>query len=165
VYLLDASALITAHNTYYPVDDIPEFWEWISHQGAIGNIRIPVEILEEILAGSKKDDLLVAWMTDNKENLRLHEDVNPELVNMIVTQGYAADLTDDEIIKIGRDPFLIAYGFANAAERCVVTAEPSAPSKQRANRRIPDVCRQFGVPCQNPFTVYKTLGFKTAWKR
>lgn len=165
MYLFDASVLITAHNTYYPVDDIPEFWEWLSHQGTIGNIKIPVEILEEVLAGSKKDDLLVAWMKDNKETLRLHEDVDAALVNTIVTQGYAADLTDDEIIKIGRDPFLVAYGLANPTERCVVTAEPSAPSKQRANRRIPDVCGQFGVPCQNPFMVYKTLGFKTSWKR
>jgi Domain of unknown function (DUF4411) len=165
LYLFDASVLITAHNTYYPVDDIPEYWEWISHQGTIGNIKIPIEILEEVLAGSKKDDLLVAWMSDNKEILRLHEDVDAALVNTIVTQGYAADLTDDEIIKIGRDPFLIAYGLVNPTERCVVTAEPAAPSKQRANRRIPDVCSQFRVPCQNPFTVYKSLGFKTSWKR
>jgi hypothetical protein len=165
VYLFDASVLITAHNTYYPVDDIPEFWEWISHQGTIGKIKIPIEILEEVLAGTRKDDLRVAWMTDNQETLRLREDVNPVLVNTIVTQGYAADLTDDELIEIGRDPFLIAYGLTNPAERCVVTAEPSAPSKQRANRRIPDVCKQFGIPCQNPFTVYKTLGFKTNWNR
>jgi hypothetical protein len=104
VYLFDASVLITAHNTYYPVDDIPEFWEWICHQGTIGNIKLPIEILEEILAGTRKDDLLVAWMTGNKETLRLRDDVNPGLVNTIVTQGYAPDLTDDELIEIGRTP-------------------------------------------------------------
>jgi hypothetical protein len=34
LYLLDANVLITAHNTYYAIDQVPEFWEWIAHQGA-----------------------------------------------------------------------------------------------------------------------------------
>lgn len=29
LYLLDANELITAHNLYYPIDVVPEFWEWL----------------------------------------------------------------------------------------------------------------------------------------
>jgi hypothetical protein len=27
LYLFDANVLITANNTYYPVSDVPEYWE------------------------------------------------------------------------------------------------------------------------------------------
>ncbi len=104
-------------------------------------------------------------MTGHKDVLRLKETVNPAIVNKVVTEGYAPNLTDDELEAIGRDPFLIAYALARPDDRCVVTVEVSAPAKQRQNRRVPDVCNTFGVACQNPFQVYRTLGFSTAWKR
>ena len=62
LYLFDANVLITASNTYYPIDQIPEFWEWLQFQGQAGKIKLPVEIMEEILAGKKDDDPLLAWM-------------------------------------------------------------------------------------------------------
>lgn len=165
LYLFDANVLITASNTYYPLDGVPEFWAWIDHQATNGCIKLPVEILDEVLAGSKKEDPLLDWITARKDVLRLKEDVEPSLVNRVVTEGYAPDLADDELIEIGQDPFLIAYGLANAAERCVVTVEVSKPGKKRQNRKIPDVCNHFGVNCQNPFQAYRSLGFSTAWKR
>ena len=152
MHLFDANVLITASNTYYSIDQIPEFWGWIDHQAANDRIKLPVEILEEVLAGSKKEDPLLAWMTDHKDVLRLTETVDPTLVNKVVTEGYAPDLTDDELEEIWRD------------DRCVVTVEVSAPGKQPQNRRVPDGCNTFGVKCQNPFQIYRSLGFSTSWK-
>lgn len=165
LHLFDANVLITASNMYYPLDGVPEFWEWIDHQATNGRIKLPVEVLDEVLAGSKKEDPLLDWMTTHKDVLRLKEKVDPSLVNKVVTEGYAPDLTDDELIEIGQDPFLIAYALAKTAERCVVTVEVSSPSKKRQNRKVPDVCTHFGVNCQNPFQVYRSLGFSTAWKK
>ncbi len=54
MYLFDANALITASKTYYPIDQIPEFWDWIDHKATNGWIKLPAEILDEVLAGSKK---------------------------------------------------------------------------------------------------------------
>ena len=34
-------------------------------------------------------------------------------------------MTDDEIEKIGRDPFLVAYAVGHVSERCIVTTEHS----------------------------------------
>ena len=163
LHLFDANVLIEASNKYYPLDGVPEFWEWIVHQASNGLIKLPVEILEEVLAGSKKVDPLLAWVTAHKEVLRFNEEVVSSLVNRVVTEGYAADLTDGELIEIGQDPFLIAYALANTLERCVVTVEVSSPSKKRQNRKISDVCNYFGVNCQNPFRVYRSLGFSTRW--
>lgn len=165
LYLFDANVLITASNLYYPLDAVPEFWDWIDHQATNGRIKLPVEVLEEVLAGSKKEDPLLDWVTARKEVLRLKENVDPSPVNKVVTEGYAPDLTDDELIEIGQGPFLIAYALAKRPERCVVTVEVSSPAKKRQNRKIPDVCNTFDVNCQNPFQVYRSPGFSTAWKK
>ena len=169
LYLVDANVLITANNTYYPIDSVPEFWEWIAHQGEANAIKIPVEIYEEIKGGTtdEEKDLLFAWITekDIKTALMLQEEVNPGHVANCTSNGYAADLTDDELLQLGRDPFLIAYAMASPADRCVVTNEVSAPSKQRQNRRVPDVCSTMGVDCCNTFAMLKALGFKTGWKK
>jgi len=45
----------------------------------------------------------------NKATLLLGEEVDSDLVQIVVNEGYAHDLTDDELEQIGRDPFLIAY--------------------------------------------------------
>jgi hypothetical protein len=165
VFLFDANVLITASNLYYPLDQIPEFWEWIDYQATNGHIKLPFEIINEVLAGGKNEDLLLDWMIDHKDELTLKEKVDPALANKVVVEGYAPDLRDDELIEIGQDPFLIAYALAKPAERCVVTVEISSPSRKRQNRKIPDVCQQFGVQCQNPFQAYRALGFKTGWKQ
>ena len=165
LYLFDANVLITAGNSYYQIDQIPEYWAWVQHQGTIGNIKIPIEIYEEVLAGRKNDDPLLDWMKDkvNQVALRLDEAVNVALVQEVVSKGYAPDLTDDELEEIGRDPFLIAYAMAGN-ERCVVTTEVSRPSRKRHNRKLPDVCNSFSIACFNPFQVNRALGFSTGWK-
>jgi|ERR1019366_985926 hypothetical protein len=166
LYLLDANILITANSTYYPIDQVPEFWDWLQHQAAGGNVKIPLEVMEEILAGRKDNDPLLDWITNDeiKAAFLLNERVEAALVQQVVTTGYAADLTDDEVEKIGRDPFLIAYGLFDRAERCVVTTEVSAPSKQRQNRKIPDVCQAVGVQCFGPFDLNRSLRFHTGWR-
>ena len=37
LYLLDANVLITANLSYYPLDQVPEFWGWIQHQAQSGS--------------------------------------------------------------------------------------------------------------------------------
>ena len=165
LYLLDANILITANSSYYPIDQVPEFWSWLQHQGATGNVKIPLEIMEEILQG-REDDPVVRWLSAdaNSDALRFSETVDAALVQLVVMTGYAPDLTDVELEQIGNDPFLIAHALANPTDRWVVTTEVSRPAKQRQNRKIPDVCGIFGVPCCGPFALNRTLGFNTRWR-
>jgi hypothetical protein len=139
LYLLDANVMITANSSYYPIDQVPEFWSWLQHQGASGHVKIPLEIIEEVLEG--RNDPLLDWISqdENKDVLLLDETVDAALVQRVVSTGYANDLSDDEVEKLGRDPFLIAYVLYNPSDRCVVTTEVSRPSAQRQNRKIPDV--------------------------
>jgi hypothetical protein len=147
----------------------PEFWDWLLYQASSNIIKMPIEIYEEIKLGGKdaQKDLLYKWVAGGavKKTLVLAEGVNANNVSSCTKNGYAPDLTDDEILQIGRDPFLIAYAMASPQDRCVVSNEVSAPSKTRHNRKIPDVCQTMGVQCCNIFQMTRTLGFKTGWKK
>lgn len=167
VYLIDANVLITAHHLYYPVDAVPEFWDWLVHQGNAGEIKMPIETLEEVKDGSNdaERDLLFAWIQNdaNKAAILFEEDVQPALVQRVTNQ-YAEDLTDNELESIGRDPFLIAHALADPGNRCVVTTEVSKRRLLRQNRRIPDVCADVGVQCCDTFTMLRALRFSTRWR-
>lgn len=169
LYLLDASVLITAHNSYYPVDSVPEYWEWLAYQGEQGRVKMPFEIFEEVKDGpdDADKDLLFAWLQEDahKKALLLDDVVDPGLVQSVLTKGYAPDLTDDEVEQIGRDPFLTAYALSDKGKRCVVTVEISKPSKQRHKRKLPDVCNSFGQDWCDPFGFNRALGFSTQWKQ
>jgi len=59
------------------------------------------------------------------------------------------------------DPWLVAY--AGAHGMTLVTQETPAPMS-RNNVKIPDVCRQFGVPWQNTFEILEALGVAFTWR-
>ena len=166
LYLLDASVLITAHQNYYPIDRVPEFWGWLQHMGATGNIKMPLEIYEEIKDGPTdgEKDLLFAWIQDaeNRSSILLKEEVDIAVLQDVVNKGYANDLMDVEVEQIGRDPFLVAYAM-NGNERCVVTTEVSKPSKKRQNRHLPDVCKSMNVLSCDTFELNRNLSFRTDW--
>jgi len=162
LYLLDANVLITAHNTYYPIARIPEFWNWLRFQGESNLVKIPQEIIDEV---EQDEDQLVQWFKkrENREALVFHEEADPIYVQKVLDKGYANDLSDYEIEAVGRDPFLVSCAFANREDRCVVTLEQSKLSKQRHNRKIPDVCHDMGVQCFDTFQMNRALDFTTNW--
>lgn len=55
LYLLDANVLIDANRDYYPIGRIPEFWEWLVEMGSENQVKVPIEVYEEVKDG--KDDL------------------------------------------------------------------------------------------------------------
>ena len=167
LYLLDACVLIDANRDYYPIERVPEFWEWLLEMGKLDRIKIPQEFYEEVIfprPPKDKKDPLVEWLKNYKDTLVLDEEAVVDQVTRVLEHGYASDLTDEELIKIGRDPFLVAYALVNLQKRSVVTTEHSRPSRHRANRKLPDVCNDFDVRCINTFTLIQELDFGTGWR-
>lgn len=170
IYLLDANTLIDAKRDYFEFERVPEFWEWLQHHGGIGNVKIPIEIYEEFEETKNANgdrDALAEWASDEEVRMALlfREDVDPRIVSSVITQGYCQSPTDQEIEKMGRDPFLIAHALRDVSNRMIVTTEVSKPTRQRANRQVPDVCRDLGVRCINTFQLLRELDFKTGWKK
>ena len=162
LYLLDASVLITANRTYYPLERIPEYWAWIVNCGNQERVKIPREMYDEINRG---DDDLKCWLRDNRDVLLFDEEVDARYVKTVLASGYAPDLNDVELERLGADPFLIAYALVDPAERQVVTTEVSRRSATRANRMIPDVCDDLKIKCMTPFGLNQALNFTTNWQR
>ena len=155
LYLLDANVLIRAHEDYYPVDRIPQFWSWLLLQAELDLIKMPRVIFDEV---TPPPGPLADWLKqpEVKEELVLNEPITG--VNHVIEKGYAPDLNDVEIMKFGKDPFLIAAALAGP-DRVVVTREVSKPTMTRANRKIPDVCAAFGIVSISDFKLYSILNF------
>ena len=168
LYLLDANTLITAKNQYYEMHRVPEFWSWIVYQGELSQIKLPIEIYDELADKSTaKDDRdeLAHWVDDaaNKPSILLDEAPDMDHVSRVTYGGYIANPTDEDIIKMGADPILISYALRDIENRTIVTTEISKPKRVGANRHVPDVCRDLGVNCINTFELLKVLDFRTDW--
>lgn len=168
LYLLDANTLIDAKRDYYPISRVPEFWDWLIFQGQQGNIKIPVEVYEEFSDSRDNDgkkDSLATWaeQVEVKNALLFEEEAEQDLVARITYGGYLANPTDEELEKIGRDPFLISYALKDIENRCIVTTESSKPSRLGANRHVPDVCKDFNIRCINNFQMIREMNFSTSW--
>ena len=160
LYLVDANVLIRAHEDYYPLDRVPQFWEWLAQQALADRIKMPFEIHNEIAVstGPLKD-----WICSQeiRQALILEEEADADVVDRVLREGYGENLTDSELEQIGQDAFLIAYALA-AQDRVVVTKETRRPRAQRVNRKIPDVCDALDVHPMSDFELYRTLRFTTA---
>ena len=127
LFLIDANVLIRAHEDYYPIDRVPQFWQWLEQEARVNRLKMPLEIFSEI-ADSKGP--LRDWICgpDVKKALVLDEEAAQDLLDEVLTEGYGEDLTEVDLEKIGSDAFLIAYALAER-DRVVVTKETSRPKK------------------------------------
>ncbi|MEL6799852.1 MAG: DUF4411 family protein [Pseudomonadota bacterium] len=165
MHLLDANVLIRADADFYPLDRIPQFWDWLAEQGANGNVKIPLEIYDEITAGN---GALPDWVADNdvKAALLLDEEPDTVLVQHALDNGYQAqhaNFNDGELIKIGRDAFLVAYALA-ADGRVIVTREVSRRTKRLGASKLPDACDDCGVSWTTDYEMYRLLDFNLKGK-
>lgn len=158
LYLMDANVLIRAHADYYPLDRLPLFWAWLLSMAEAGRVTMPLEIFEEV-CGSP--DLLGQWLrrTEVRRAIVLNEPTNMVEVQKVIAEGYASDLNDVELLSLTRDPFLVAAGLGGP-DRVVATREVSKPKKQRANRKVPDVCAAMGLVCISDFELWRRLDFR-----
>lgn len=158
MYLMDANVLIRANGDYYPIDRVPPFWRWLFEKAEAGEVKMPVEIYEEVC---KSPDLLGQWLRDAnvRRSLVLDEATDLDAVRRVIRLGYAPDLDDVELLTLTRDPFLVAAALM-ATGRIVATREVSKITQTRARRKVPDVCGTMGIECINDFELWRRLDFR-----
>ncbi len=121
---------------------------------------MPRQIYDEV---ASSPDLLGQWLRrpDIRKAIILAEATNMAIVQTVITQGYAPDLDDIELMSLTRDPFLIAAALAGS-DRIVATREVSKRTQQRAKRKVPDVCATMGIECINDYELWRRLDFRIA---
>ncbi|MCU7928874.1 MAG: DUF4411 family protein [Candidatus Thiodiazotropha sp. (ex Dulcina madagascariensis)] len=94
----------------------------------------------------------------------LDEEIDQVQVAQITYDGYTPTPSEDDLEKMGNDPFLLAYAYLDPENRVVVTTEVSKPKRKGANRHIPNVAKTFEIRCINTFQMIHELDFSTDWK-
>ena len=130
-------------------------WDWLDAQATAGAIKVPLPIWDEI---ERVYNPLRDWQHAHKSTF-LIEDAGADARVGGMLDLYAPDLTEEEMLRIGADPFLAAYAQEFGAK--VVTKEVSKPTCQRANKRLPDICTQCRVPWITDHILIRELDFKT----
>ncbi len=171
LFLLDTSVLIDAKNKYYPIDRIPQFWRWLLFHSQAGNLKLPPQVIEEVLGRDTPDDIplddLAEWVALNRTTLELPEELGHDNLIRTYDQGYGTPINDVRLSGLfsePADPFLIAYALASPDSRSVVTME-SVQTKGNTlpkpeNRKITLVCDLLGIQHLNTFRLIRELNFR-----
>lgn len=166
-YLLDANVLITANSSYYEIERIPHFWDWIAKQASLNVVKLPEEMMSEVTP-NKQDNLFLQWLASNKSALTLEREQVQPYLEFVLQRGYGIDDANpaDEGFAFDNtnDAFLIAYALADQGGRRVVTLEGVQQTSDQLplprKRKIPLVCRILGVSCINTFDLIRELNFR-----
>jgi Domain of unknown function (DUF4411) len=156
-YWLDASVFIEAHNRSYPIGIVDSDWKWIAGKVGEGTIVCPKLVYQEIVNGYDRDDALGKWFQTRKSNgLCIPPDQAVQKQVGIITNYVFTKYKSHQAMAFskGADVWIIAHALVD--QGIVVTQESSLhPNAQKA--RIPDVCKQFNLPCIDGLQMLKKL--------
>jgi len=160
-YILDANAFIEAYRRYYAFDLCPGFWDSIEHYGVESVLASIDKVGDEL----RSEDRLGEWQAEAPEALFLPTDEDDvlEAFREVIQWAYQqARFTTEakHAFANDTDAWLVAY--ARAKGLTVVTHEKPEPESRRSVK-IPDVCREFGIPYRNTFEMLRELEVSFHW--
>ena len=141
IYSLDASSLIDAYRSLYPMENFPALWQ--EFEKLINNDRLKMSefAFEEIM----RDEVLDEWCRKNSLKPYLEskiDDSDQRIVRNILSK-YPGMLNVKKGTS-GADPWVIALAM-KFQKVIVVTEEKSTGNLQYP--RIPDVCKASNIEC------------------
>lgn len=156
-YLLDSNTYIQAKNQYYGMDICPAYWDWLDLQFEKGVLASVEHIARELKAGN---DELADWARSRPDHFIKNDDQKTQLeytkiVNFVAAENFNPGNRDNFLAKA--DPWIIAK--ASSLGATVVTHESKGgPNTNKV--KVPNICKEFGVPCINTFEFLRALGAK-----
>ena len=162
VYLLDSDVFIAAKNAYYAFDICPGFWKALLHAHGLGTVRSIDRVRNELLSGSKEEDL-VQWVKKDVPAAFFHDSnaaaVSNAYSDIMLWVQRNPRFFDRAKAKFATeaDGWLVAYSMVNGT--LVVTNEQPRP-ESRNRVLLPDVCTQFKVPYKDTFVMLRDLNLR-----
>ena len=163
-YIFDTNVILKAQITCYHPTICPGFWEFMTLRHWAGLLFSLDVVHDELLAnpGEYDQEHLRVWLAQNSSAaqffLRAKDDaVKKEFERMQEIIEANSNYNQKQVEKFinGADLWLIAYAKVHG---CVVVTEEQPADDAYSRVRIPDICRQFGVPCRNTFGMLEELG-------
>lgn len=156
-YLLDSNTYIQAKNQYYGMDICPAYWDWLDQQFELGELGSIEFIGRELKDGN---DELAEWAKDRPEHFVSYNDeatqqVFSDIATSVMNGSYNPGNRDTFLSKA--DPWIIAK--AKSIGATVVTHEAIvSPAKKVV--KVPNICKEFEVPCISTFQLLRELQAK-----
>lgn len=156
-YLLDSNTYIQAKNQYYDMYVCPAYWDWLDQQFERG-VLCSIDMIGQEL--KKGNDALADWAKERPSHFVANDDketqgIFTEIVSFVMKGAYNSGNRDDFLAKA--DPWIIAK--AKSIGATVVTHEATVSENTR-KVKVPNICRQFGVPCTDTFSLLRKLQAK-----
>jgi hypothetical protein len=149
IYVFDSNPFIYMER-YCPHDVFETFWKKIESLISEGVIISSDEVLEEINRG---DDSLVEWAKGHKGMFIASNEVIQREVRQILRSFPKLVISSKKANEA--DPFVIAL--AKTRNAIVVSEEKE---HGLTNPKIPDVCKELGIPCIRLTEFYHKAGIK-----
>jgi hypothetical protein len=157
-YVLDTNVYLSAYKTYYAFEFVESFWKLLVPHAKTGRVVSIDRVKSEL---KDKDDPLYEWAC----NRCVEAFVSTKRPDVVDSVGKIMDWVyalpnrqayKDEFAR-GADGWIVAY--AKAAGHTVVTLETYDPLGKK-KIKIPNVCKQFGVPYLDTFGMMRELGMR-----
>jgi hypothetical protein len=161
VYLLDTNVFVEAHRRYYALDLCPGFWDCLAHYCQETRLLSIDRVKDEITGG----DALAIWAKQAPDALFVSTAQQAvvgrygEVMAWVHGNPQFRPEAKAEFAR-GADGWVIAY--AEVHGLTLVTHEAFDPSV-RKKVPIPNVCRQFGVPTEDTFSMLRRLEVQFGW--
>ena len=165
-FIIDSDALITPYRSFYSFDFLPKFWSFAEQNIVAKNIMILDKVYDEIV---DEGDALSNWLV-NVINIEMVSSKDSTLIthysdilNYINTSPlYKNEALNSWASNTSADAWLIAAALTHSYT--VITFErPNAGLNDRQpskDAKIPDICKQFNVKCENLYYMMRQLDFK-----
>lgn len=159
-YLLDADTFMTAHRNHYRFSFCPAYWQALLEHFGNGKVSSIIPVRNELLKGK---DVLSDWVRDEVPEEFFHPTTDSKvtqtystILKWVATLAHLQSAVPAKFAS-GADGWLVA--FAKVHRLSVCSYEVSSP-ESRANIKLPDVAKQFGVTCLKPQEMLEHLGVK-----
>ena len=159
-YLLDADTFVSAHRNYYRFSFCPAYWQALLDHHKHGTLSSIIPVRKELLKGK---DVLSDWVKNDVPENFFHETTDVKVTQTYGTilrwVGALPQLLPAAHAKFANsaDGWLVAYAKVHGLSVC--SYEVSSP-ESKANIKLPDVAKQFGVTCLKPQEMLQRLGVR-----
>lgn len=149
-FSLDTSGVLDAWVRHYPPDIFRTLWSQIDISSRNGDLLVIEEVVKEL---ERKDDGIHKWVKEREQMIvSIDEEIQACLVEIMSSYSRLVDSKKNRSVG---DPWVIALAMARGLT--VVTGERA--SGKLAKPKIPDVCKDLGLPCIGMVELFRIQGW------